>query len=586
MPRPRFCKHLNLCPLTSGADLFSWGTCIFSTRFSRLPLPNHETDRYGNDRPHAWRQCCSDLLPSAEQRSCGLIVILIVKTVLTVQQGYSDVRVPILGRRSASRHVPVLHDPSHCSPAVKKVLILGLLIGLKIPSLWASKHPVPLEADIDAAKCAECHEGMAKGKSVHSAMASGCLSCHEVRVNGDITRVKLVTATPLALCLSCHADKKASNVKGKIHSPAARECLRCHDPHTSENKDQLVKRTSGGTKDENLCLSCHTIGLDVPKGGSRHAALDTGCETCHVTHKTGDRAQREFAYHLTKDAPQLCLDCHDASGEALATAHQNQPFAAADCLACHDPHQSASPKLLQKFLHQPFADKSCDTCHAPAKDGKVVLTQRDAKTLCVMCHEEQAKKIETAKAQHPGAAGECTDCHNPHAGKSPGFPQPDAVSVCLTCHPGIAEQGKKAYLHQPAFEQGCAICHEPHGGDNRRLLRTNSPNSLCLECHGPDAKPETLATTHLVTIFGGKVRLPEDYFQTVVPLPLKYGRGHPVEHHPVVDQMQPDDVTKVRVAINCLTCHQPHSSAQPDLLVNDQANGLAFCASCHKNLGT
>jgi predicted CXXCH cytochrome family protein len=71
----------------------------------------------------------------------------------------------------------------------------------------------------------------------------------------------------------------------------------------------------------------------------------------------------------------------------------------------------------------------------------------------------------------------------------------------------------------------------------------------------------------------------------VVRLPLKYGRGHPVEHHPVVDQMQPDDVSKVRVAINCLTCHQNHASTQPNLLVNDQANGLAFCASCHKNLG-
>jgi predicted CXXCH cytochrome family protein len=465
-------------------------------------------------------------------------------------------------------------------------LLFWLLIGLAIPSLRASKHPVPLDPKIDSAKCVECHEAITKGKSVHSAMASGCLSCHEVRVNRDVTRVKLTTPTPLSLCLSCHGDKKASRTQGKIHSPAVRHCLECHDPHASEYDFELVKATTGESKEENLCLACHNIGVDVPKAGSRHAALDMGCATCHVIHKTGNPTQREFAYHLTKDAPQLCLDCHDASGEAITAAHQNQPFAKADCLACHDPHQSASPKLLQKFLHQPFADKSCDICHAPAKDGKVVLTQEDAKSLCVMCHDDQAKRIETAKVQHPGAAGECTDCHNPHAGRSPGFPKPNAVSVCLTCHPDIAEQGKKAYLHQPAFEQGCTICHEPHGGDYPNLLRTNSPNSLCLECHGPDAAPEKLNATHLVTIFGGKVRLPENYFQTVVRLPLKYGRGHPVEHHPVVDQMQPNDVAKVRVAINCLTCHQPHSSAQPDLLVNDQANGLAFCASCHKNLGT
>ena len=468
---------------------------------------------------------------------------------------------------------------------MKKVLMFSLLIGLTVPWLRAGKHPVPLDANTDAAKCIECHEVKTKGKAVHSAIASICLSCHEVRVNRDVTRVKLTTATPLTICLGCHADKKASEIKGKIHSPAARQCLQCHDPHTSENKNQLLKATAGGTRDENLCLSCHSIGVDVPKGGSRHAALDMGCETCHITHKTGDRMQREFAYHLTKATPQLCLDCHDVNGEEIAKAHQNQPIATADCIGCHDPHQSASAKLLQKYLHPPFADKSCDMCHAPAKDGKVVLTQQDTKSLCVTCHEEQAKKIETAKVQHPGARGECIDCHNPHAGKFPGFPRPNAVTVCLACHSRQVEQGKKASPHQPFFEQGCAICHEPHGGENRRMLRANNVNSLCLECHGPDAKPEKLETAHLTTIFGGKVKLPEDYFRKVVRLPLKYGRGHPVEHHPVVDQMQPEDVSKVRVAINCLTCHQPHASAQPDLLVKDQANGLAFCASCHKDLG-
>jgi predicted CXXCH cytochrome family protein len=49
--------------------------------------------------------------------------------------------------------------------------------------------------------------------------------------------------------------------------------------------------------------------------------------------------------------------------------------------------------------------------------------------------------------------------------------------------------------------------------------------------------------------------------------------------------MDPNDVNKVRVAINCGTCHQPHASAQPGLLVKDQANNMAFCASCHKDLG-
>jgi predicted CXXCH cytochrome family protein len=89
----------------------------------------------------------------------------------------------------------------------------------------------------------------------------------------------------------------------------------------------------------------------------------------------------------------------------------------------------------------------------------------------------------------------------------------------------------------------------------------------------------------LVTVFNGKVRLPDTYFNKVVRLPIKYGLGHPVDKHPVKDQMDPSDVTKVRVAVNCGTCHQPHASSEAGLLVKDQANNMAFCATCHKDLG-
>ena len=323
---------------------------------------------------------------------------------------------------------------------------------------FAGIHPVPLDKNTDSAKCAECHEDKAKGKNVHSAIAMGCTSCHEVRVNKDVTRIKLITATPQALCITCHADKDFATIKGKVHPPAMRDCVKCHDPHQSDNKYQLLKPTSGD-KAQNLCLSCHNQGVNVPEKGSRHAALDMGCETCHVTHKTGEGGKQEFDYHLTKASPALCLDCHDAKDEGLIKAHQGQPFATANCVQCHNPHQSDQPKLMQTYTHPPFAMGACDSCHQPAKDGKVVLTQTDTKAICVTCHSEQAEKIDKAKVPHPGAQGECVACHNPHAGKSPGFLQPDPVQACLACHSDQADQFKKAHLHQPAFGQGCATCH-------------------------------------------------------------------------------------------------------------------------------
>jgi predicted CXXCH cytochrome family protein len=240
---------------------------------------------------------------------------------------------------------------------------------------------------------------------------------------------------------------------------------------------------------------------------------------------------------------------------------------------------------MAQFTHPPFADKQCDVCHAPAKDGKVALTQPNAKALCVTCHDEKAKLIETAKVQHPGAAGDCTDCHSPHASKQPGLPKTDAVNICLGCHSDIDDLRKKSVHHQPAFSQGCATCHAPHGGDNDHLLRAKG-NSLCLECHGPDAKPKKLEAEHQVAIFNDQIKLPDDYFtkNKVVVLPLKYGKGHPVDGHPVSDVTDPTDITKVHAKINCLTCHQPHASANPDLLAKDQKNNMEFCSSCHKDL--
>ncbi len=175
----------------------------------------------------------------------------------------------------------------------KAVFWLVLLCMATAPYAMAGKHPVPLDSKTDGAKCIECHEEKSKGKSVHSAIATGCLSCHEIRNGKDVTWVKLTTATPVKLCIQCHADKDASQIKGQIHRPAVRDCLKCHDPHVSDNKNQLLKPVTGG-KNENLCLSCHKMGLDVPKGGSRHAALDMGCDSCHTTHKTGEAGDREF----------------------------------------------------------------------------------------------------------------------------------------------------------------------------------------------------------------------------------------------------------------------------------------------------
>src|ERR1017187_8520919 len=56
-------------------------------------------------------------------------------------------------------------------PLIPFALIWFVLIALLLPRATAAVHPVPLDKNIDAAKCLECHEDKSKGKFVHSAIA-------------------------------------------------------------------------------------------------------------------------------------------------------------------------------------------------------------------------------------------------------------------------------------------------------------------------------------------------------------------------------------------------------------------------------
>ena len=464
-------------------------------------------------------------------------------------------------------------------------LILGWLMMMVAWTASAQMHPVPLTKDTDAVKCAECHKDLVKGKPLHGSTSGACMSCHELRITKDATRVKLITATPLRLCLQCHAEKVSESGGAHVHAGATRDCLECHDPHGSAKGHGLLKPASGDGKKDNLCLTCHNTGVNVPAKGSRHAALDLGCDSCHVTHKSGDRSNPELAYHLTKSTPALCIDCHDVKEAALVKAHSGQPFEKTNCVGCHDPHQSDRPKLMQKVLHPPFAEGFCEVCHDAPKDGKVMLTNADVKQVCVSCHSEEVERVDSAKFQHPGAQGDCTDCHNPHASLTHGLPKSDAVSICLNCHVDQADLQTKKFRHQPAFEQGCAVCHDPHGGDRARLLRAEG-NNLCMECHSSQSTPSKLKDTSQVAIFDGHVPLPDNYFvdKRVMKFDFSGGIGHPVDRHPVTDVHDPADPSKIKKQIGCLSCHQPHAGAGRAMLIKDLSPGLAFCRTCHTGM--
>jgi DmsE family decaheme c-type cytochrome len=128
-----------------------------------------------------------------------------------------------------------------------------------------------------------------------------------------------------------------------------------------------------------------------------------------------------------------------------------------------------------------MACNSCHTIHAPADPLLARGTQQDK---CFTCHKEQ--RADTLKiSTHPIDAGKmvCSDCHNPHGAAGPKLLKMNTVNeTCWQCH--ADKRGPFLWEHQPAVED-CTNCHTPHGSNITPLLKSRPP-FLCQDCHdGP-----------------------------------------------------------------------------------------------------
>jgi predicted CXXCH cytochrome family protein len=116
------------------------------------------------------------------------------------------------------------------------------------------------------------------------------------------------------------------------------------------------------------------------------------------------------------------------------------------------------------------------------------------------------------------------------------FPAPARAEKCLDCHDKKAIGKGERSVHPPFGEEDCTACHADHG-DSEKLVLARSGNALCTECHDT-----------------GDTGL------------LKAHRG-----------IRGDRAS-------CLSCHDPHRSAQERLLRPSRHRPLAFgrCDPCHR----
>ncbi|MDA8422029.1 MAG: hypothetical protein M0Z89_01705, partial [Nitrospiraceae bacterium] len=236
------------------------------------------------------------------------------------------------------------------------------------------------------------------------------------------------------------------------------------------------------------------------------------------------------------------------------------------CYGCHD-----QGKFTKKDVHPAIKKAGCTGCHSPHSSKNDKLLKTAPPDLCYGCHD---KGTFTKKDIHPAIdmVG-CTGCHSPHSSKNERLLKAKPPELCFTCHDkGIFS---KKTVHPPVAAGMCLGCHSPHSSDQMALL-LSAPVEVCLGCH-----PNIPGAPHVVKVFSG----------TSHPLGLqkmeantgseeaKKGAVAVKEKPALMDPLRPDKV------FYCGSCHNPHSTATPNLFRFNATSTMGLCANCHSVVG-
>lgn len=256
-------------------------------------------------------------------------------------------------------------------------------------------------------------------------------------------------------------------------------------------------------------------------------------------------AEKADFFHLDEQLPKSCQDCHDLGDsrtiEPVGLKQQES------CAVCH-------PNIVNQgaWRHSTTINKQCLTCHLKStKPWRIGLPVVKTQDICFGCHVGK-KAWDTKPYVHgPVYIGGCTLCHNPH-GEDYRYQlwAEGTRDLCVICHSDkdnlVTDNPKErvAYVHGIISGGGCVACHSPHASDQQYMI--NKPtNELCLGCH-----PQ-------------------------IALKVK---GHPVANHPV---SAPRERRRPGKELTCVSCHDPHGSENPLMLIKSPLGGQ-LCRVCHK----
>ncbi len=466
-------------------------------------------------------------------------------------------------------------------------------------------------------ECLDCHEdfkSVLKRSHVHQPARESCETCH--KRHGFTQKLVLVKDQP-DLCTGCHEDVKTEIASGgHVHGALSEGgCTGCHDPHASDDKMLLRTVEKGST----LCASCHADIAAIATEKDLHEPFKKGdCSVCHAPHSSNQAAL------LVTAEKELCERCHAGA----AGKHKVAGVGEFSCSSCHDPHRSSKRTPLAAHAHPPFASGECDACHT-LKDGKVTVADVPAADMCESCHDQEAALVAGAQS-HFGASEmkgrgskACLECHDPHVSGRAAMLVADESELCRKCHDKLPRKLEhEGSIHPPFAEGKCTSCHNPHGGSAPHKL-VKAPNELCTSCHADVARTPgkgevahaamqkaTCTDCHdghmstqpaLLTKAPGELcsscHARESFRHTHLPYQTASCEGCHRNHghqkgllagtvKETCGACHQQQIAALSAATkhppaqedDCLSCHQPHGSANEGLLAEPQRD---LCWSCH-----
>jgi DmsE family decaheme c-type cytochrome len=209
------------------------------------------------------------------------------------------------------------------------------------------------------------------------------------------------------------------------------------------------------------------------------------------------------------------------------------------CLSCHEGYEAGLGKTGHALSQKAGRTVACVSCHTGAEahiddpsvdniTNPATVDQAEGEKVCTACHQPHPGMGLVGQDPHAGKDMACTDCHSVHQ------PAKSNDQLCQNCHVAVTHQFRQRSNH-PLTEGtvACVSCHDFLGKAEPTIGHGASAN--CYACHTEQSSPFLF-------------------------------------EHEAVSSFTAEG------SDGCVSCHNPHGSANDRLLVQPDAN---LCKQCH-----